>query len=148
MRFSMTQKPATGPATRVPVPQFQQIKHTISSCSEAIGIIRLRVATSLIALLSTSVSAQADDKLWDNPNGGFFSTTSNWFGGIPGSNDVARFGITDSSFFQRAYTVTFLNNATNQQLIVEDDNVTFDLTTRTYTATNSFVPLALGTVAG
>jgi T5SS/PEP-CTERM-associated repeat protein len=62
------------------------------------------------------------------------------------------FEITDSSFSQRTYTVDFTNNPRNDQLVVEDDDVTFALfenptaTAHTYTLSNSFVAAAIGTV--
>jgi T5SS/PEP-CTERM-associated repeat protein len=90
--------------------------------------------------------ARAADRLWDNPDGGFFSEPLNWFGGVPGTNDVARFETTDSSFFQRTYTVDFTANISNQRLVVEDDGVTFNLKGHTYQLTDSIEAILLGTV--
>lgn len=104
-----------------------------------------------VAIASVSVLAgesRAADRLWDNPSGGNFNVAPNWFGGIPGVNDVARFGITDSSFVQRSYTVFITTSPTNQQFVVEDDNVLFSMSGASYTLTNTFVGVALGTVPG
>jgi T5SS/PEP-CTERM-associated repeat protein len=90
--------------------------------------------------------ARAADRLWDNVDGGFFSEPLNWFGGVPGSDDVARCGTTDSSFFQRTYTVDFTANISNQALVVEDDGVTFNLGGHTYQPTDSIGTVLLGTV--
>src|SRR5690349_19903866 len=78
-------------------------------------------------LCCTAATTCAADKLWDNVNGGVFITPGNWFGGVPGANDVARFETTNSHLFQRIYTVDFTADPINQQLVVEDDNVTFNL---------------------
>src|SRR5690348_13414194 len=99
-----------------------------------------------VSLLRLAASCHAADKLWDNANGGFFSEPLNWFGGMPGTNDVARFETTDSSFFQRTYTVDFTANISNQKMVVEDDGVTFNLKGHTYQLTDSFEAILLGTV--
>lgn len=99
-----------------------------------------------LAVACAAMHAEAANKLWDNVNGGFFSESLNWFGGVPGSNDVARFETTNSKFSQRTYTVDFTTNIANQQLVVEDDGVTFNLLSRTYELKNAFVAAALGTV--
>jgi T5SS/PEP-CTERM-associated repeat protein len=119
------------------------------------GAGRIRWLVAAICLSTPQFAAQqsgAADKLWDNVNGGVFTLASNWFGGVPGLNDVARFETTNSNSFQRTYTVSFANDPTNQQLVVEDDNVTLNLigssSNHTYTFTNPFVAVALGTVAG
>jgi T5SS/PEP-CTERM-associated repeat protein len=95
--------------------------------------------------------ALAADKLWDNSrdgivHGGVFSEPSNWFGGVPGEEDVARFETTNSNFFQQSYTVDFTTDVINQQLVVEDDGVTFNLMGHTHELTNPFVAAAIGTV--
>src|SRR5690348_15972555 len=91
----------------------------------------LSLAALLVALATglAATRSEAADKLWDNPKGGDFEEPSNWFGGVPGQSDVARFGITDSSFFQRSYTVDLSSRQFNQQLVVEDDDVTLRLST-------------------
>jgi T5SS/PEP-CTERM-associated repeat protein len=107
---------------------------------------------SQLAMLFAAMQASAADSLWDNVNGGVFTLASNWFGGVPGPNDVARFETTNSNLFQQTYAVSFANDPTNQQLVVEDDNVAFNLigspSNHTYTLSNQFVAVALGTVAG
>jgi hypothetical protein len=44
--------------------------------------------------------------------------------------DVAQFGISAPLFPAGAYTVIFNNNATNQALHIEDDSVTFNISSR------------------
>jgi T5SS/PEP-CTERM-associated repeat protein len=99
-----------------------------------------------LTFLLAATPAQAADTLWDKPESGDFSTDTNWFGGVPGPNDVARFETTNSDLFPRAYNVDFSKNPTNQQLVVEDDNVSFRLSGHTYSLMNQFVAVALGTV--
>src|SRR5690606_16729503 len=66
---------------------------------------------------------------------GTFHVPANWQGGlIPGILDVAQFG-RSVQFVPQTYTVSFNNNATNQALHIEDDQVTFDLNSRVYTVT-------------
>ena len=83
----------------------------IQHMSIAITSSRVRVASwrflISIAFCLMPSTAGAADKLWDNVDGGIFSEPNNWFGGVPGTNDVARFETTNSNFFQRAYTVDF-----------------------------------------
>ena len=101
--------------------------------------------------------ALASDKFWNNPSGGTFSSSANWVDipfqlDVPGSNDVANFGMTSNTgtfFVQRIYTVGFTSNPTNQRLVIEDDFVTFDLDGHVYITTSaSPSPIILGTVAG
>ncbi len=110
------------------------------------GLVAAIGMMGLFTLPFAARQALAADMLWDNANGGLFSTATNWFPGVPGPNDVARFGTTDSSFFQRTYRVGFTSNPINQQLVVEDDGVTFNLSDHTYELKNTFVSAALGTV--
>ena len=107
----------------------------------------LMLTTFVIAADST---AQAADKRWNNIFGGPFNLSSNWSGGVPGSMDIAEFGL--SNFFtQRTYTVSFtgplLPPITNLALDIEDDFVTFDLNGHTYTTT-TFLDNKIGSVAG
>ncbi len=68
--------------------------------------------------------ASADDRVWINPNGGTFSTESNWKDGlIPGATDNAIF-----SLGTQGYTVALTEGAASRQLIVFEDSVTLDLT--------------------
>jgi T5SS/PEP-CTERM-associated repeat protein len=113
----------------------------------------LVAAIWMISLFTPQFVAQhalAADSLWNEPVNGVFTLGTNWFGGVPGPNDVARFETTNSNSFQRTYTVAFANDPINQQLVVEDDNVTLNLigslSNHTYTLTNQFVAVALGTV--
>ena len=51
-------------------------------------------------LLAIATESYAADRFWGKTSGGTFSTPANWQGGIvPGSNDVAHFGITNSNLF-------------------------------------------------
>src|SRR5262245_907383 len=98
--------------------------------------IRKRLPPSWVAiavLFGSAVQSHAANKFWDNTAGGHFSTSANWVScgifcnPVPGSNDVAHFGLSDpSSLFQFVYTVTFSAiTTTNNSLSIEDDFVTF-----------------------
>src|SRR4051812_23167073 len=96
-----------------------------------------RSALLAVLLLEMVAAADAANKRWNNGTGsGVFNTGGNWVGGgaAPGSLDVAQFGISAAPF-QSTYTVSFNNNVTNQALQIEDDLVTFNLNSRTYTVT-------------
>src|SRR5215204_695387 len=82
-----------------------------------------------VCLLAAAPSANAADRAWRNPDGGTFSSASNWSGGVPGASDVAGFGLSTPGIFGALppYTVSFTADATNQALRVLDDRVTFDL---------------------
>ena len=78
------------------------------------------------------------DLLWDGttgwiPQGGLFQDASNWQGEIvPGEGDAARF-----SLGSNAYTVTFAENVSNAALLIEGDNVTFNLGGREYSLSSN-----------
>ena len=115
--------------------------------------LRSRVVAALVAagcvLAMTSVT-HALDIFWRNPNGGAFSSTGNWGGGlVPSNTDVANFSVntTPPPFLPPPYTVTFSANVTNQALVIRDDLVVFDLNTRTY-ATTTAAGIAVGNNAG
>src|SRR5436190_9028310 len=100
---------------------------------------RCRVSIAIL-LLALPTQSHAANKFWNNTSGGTFSTSSNWQScgffctRVPGTSDVANFGISDpSSLFQFVYTVSFSAAASNQALVVQDDLVTFDLNGHTYT---------------
>src|SRR3954453_9475527 len=96
-----------------------------------------RSALLAVLLLEMVVAADAANKRWNNGTGsGVFNTGGNWVGGgaAPGSFDVAQFGISAAPF-QSTYTVSFNNNVTNQALNIEDDLVTFNLSSRQYSVT-------------
>ena len=105
-----------------------------------------------VFLLSVPAQLEAADMFWSVGRGdgsGGFSTANNWAGGdVPGLFDVAHFGMTTSALFPKTYTVTFTNHPDNQQLIVEDDRVTFDLNGHTYRVRNNTVAMRLGTESG
>jgi hypothetical protein len=112
--------------------------------------VRLGRRSALLAAWIAAIAAEstAETQRWNVSSTGTFNIAGNWFRGVPGPGDVARFGITDTSL-QRAYTVRFSNDPTNLQFVVEDDNVTFDLNGHTYAATNACglcVAAAIGTV--
>jgi T5SS/PEP-CTERM-associated repeat protein len=98
----------------------------------------LSLAVCLLAMASESHAA---DKFWDGgaaPAGldGMFSDSANWDSLLPPRlNDIAYFGTSVGNVFQNAYTVSFTTDPTNQALVVEDDNVTFDLNGHLYTTT-------------
>src|SRR4051794_37126614 len=87
----------------------------------------------IVAFLLIAADTSANDIRWRNSSGGTFSSTANWTGGVvPGSSDYAHFGLA-SGMFGSNYTVSFTADATNLGLVVEDDFVTFDLNSHTYT---------------
>jgi T5SS/PEP-CTERM-associated repeat protein len=105
----------------------------------------------VLLLLAVAAESNAADIFWINGSGGIFSTVSNWDDipfqpdRAPGPNDVAHFGLTSNPPLQRLYTVLFTNDPTNQALVVEDDNVTFNLNGNEYTTTSSPTSIAIGT---
>jgi fibronectin-binding autotransporter adhesin len=100
----------------------------------------------LFSVLCAGVRADAAVKRWTNMFGGAFNAAANWSGGIPGSGDIAEFGVA-TLFTPGTYIVTFDVSPTNQAIHVEDDLVTFDLNGRTYTTTAA-TGNEIGTVAG
>ena len=96
---------------------------------------RILSYTLLIGLCSLATIHAANVR-WSGQGGNsLFHNTGNWTGGlIPGVIDVAQFG-RSVQFLPQTYTVSFNNNATNQAIHIEDDNVTFDLNSRVYTVT-------------
>jgi len=82
----------------------------------------------LCAVLAIPNAAHAADCDWELPNGGFFSTPASWScNAIPGAADRAFFNL-DST-----YQLVFTQNITNDRLRVNNDNVTLNLASRTYT---------------
>src|SRR5262245_34096151 len=102
-----------------------------------------------ILLFAAAAQSRAADRFWTGLNGGTFSVTTNWQGGlVPGSADVAHFDISGGTLFSFAYTVNFTTNPTNSALRIEGgDFVTFSLGSHVYTTTNS-APLSIGLRAG
>src|ERR1051325_2696969 len=98
-----------------------------------------------VPLLVLGLQARAADKSWGSIFGGTFSDPTNWQGGsVAGAGDIAHFGLTTNPpLLQRIYSVDFSANASNQALKIEDDFVTFTLSSRSYT-----LSLASGTEIG
>ena len=109
------------------------------------------VGTTMRGLLVWVVLAEgmarldAADVNWRNPAGGSFSSTGSWFGGgVPGSSDVAHFGLTPPPNPPAlppdpiSYTVSFASNERTAGIDVLDDQVTFDLNGTTYSVGNTF----------
>ncbi len=78
-----------------------------------------------VAVLSGSLSAATTN--WTAEDGGLFSVGTNWDNGVPGSLDIAVYGI------DAEYTVTFGGNTENDLIRVRDGVVTFDVGNFTYT---------------
>jgi len=81
------------------------------------------------AVLAVSLLASAalgQQSYWMNPNGGNYSDGSNWSLGSAGQYPTFNLGST-------GYTVTTQSGNGAQQLIVENDNVTLNLNSNTYT---------------
>jgi len=92
----------------------------------------LRTALATLSVLCSWADSDGANIRW-GAGSGTFHTPANWTGGIvPGVLDVAQFG-RSVQLLPQTYTVTFNNNATNQALHIEDDQVTFDLNSRVYT---------------
>ncbi len=105
-----------------------------------------RSLSAILLLLLIAADSHAADKRWNNTFGGAFNAAANWSGGVPGSGDIAEFGLA-TLFTPGTYTVAFDVSPTNQAVHVEDDSVTFDLNGRTYTTT-LFVGNEIGNQAG
>lgn len=111
------------------------------------GRVRCCLSTTVL-LLAVVTEAHAAEKFWGNFIGGAYNAGANWQGGsVAGASDVAHFGLSFNIFF-RTYTVDFDVSPTNRALVIEDDNVTFDLNGRIYTTTDSLLAIDIGTVAG
>ena len=101
----------------------------------------------LVCVAGAASDCLAADRSWANGTGGTFGTTTNWENGIvAGVNDVACFNLS-SSRGDRTYTVTFGASVQNQALKVKNDSVTFSLSGRTYTTTQT-TGNEIGTVGG
>jgi T5SS/PEP-CTERM-associated repeat protein len=107
-----------------------------------------------LAVCGAAATARATDVTWITSGGGSFGDEANWVpdlpfsSDVPGTNDIAHFGLTTSSVGSPVtYTVTFAADHTNQRLVAEDDRVTFDLNSHTYTVTNP-TAVVLGTESG
>lgn len=109
------------------------------------------VGTTMRGLLVWVVLAEgmarldAADINWRSPAGGSFSSTGSWFGGVvPGTSDVAHFGLTPPPNPPAlppdpiSYTVSFASNERTAGIDVLDDQVTFDLNGTTYSVGNTF----------
>lgn len=92
----------------------------------------------LLAMAANVDRAAAETVRWVAPDGGSYSAAGNWNpAGVPGAADVALFDLSD------AYVVTFPaqrprpGEPTNRAVHIYDDEVTFDLNSRTLTLTDS-----------
>jgi len=98
-----------------------------SNCSkEIVSASRIcRVTCVIFLVFAFAPQSQAVDQFWGNPLGGDFNVAGNWQGGIvPGTSDVARFGLTTNPLSPITYTVNFNTVATTTQLLkIEDDHV-------------------------
>ncbi|HEV8292990.1 MAG TPA: hypothetical protein VGP94_13740 [Tepidisphaeraceae bacterium] len=95
-------------------------------------------ASVILAAFFWPRSTHAVTRSWTNPAGGNFNLNTNWSGStVPGAADTALFDTGTAS----PYTVTFSAASTlNDRLIIGRDNVTFDLSTHSYTLTNGVLP--------
>lgn len=101
------------------------------------------------AALSLSGGARAADRHWNNPQGGSYTTVTNWQETtFPGVTDIALFQIVPT------YTVTFPSSQTNAGVSVGAGFPTFDLTGRTLDVNGALIvgtnasPARLGVLGG
>ncbi len=86
-----------------------------------------RLLGTAIILASATAMASGDVFSWNNLSGGSFEVETNWLpSGPPQSPDQATFSLGSG------YTVSFASDHTNDRLLVDSDDVTFDLGGRTY----------------
>jgi len=84
------------------------------------GIFKILITLIIVIIISGQAFAQTD-YYWNNPLGARFDDPCNWTpDGPPGGGDRAIFDLTDS------YTVTFGKNFTNDGLLIDGSEVTFD----------------------
>src|SRR3954464_4261975 len=95
---------------------------------------RARVGALLAAACAASFFvnqplASAANRTWTNSAGGVFGSSANWGGqSVPGASDLAIFNLASN------YTVNFDLSPTNDRLLFDDGQVTFNLSGgRTYT---------------
>jgi len=93
-----------------------------------------------VTLAAVGLIARGDLADWQQPAGGIFQVPQNWTpGGVPGSQDIARFNIGG------AYTVTLAGNRANQRMLIGDDKLVFDLNGYRYRLLSTGLPsLTLG----
>ena len=115
-----------------------------------VGCVVPRRLWAMLLLVAVAGECDAANRRWNGAavNDDNFGTTANWVGGfVPGTLDVAQFGISGGIFQAFPYNVIFNNNVTNQALHIEDDLVTFNLNGRTYTVTTAS-GIVIGNQAG
>src|ERR1051325_1104032 len=85
---------------------------------------RILVLCASLALFAFATPSHSFQEFWNNPAGGPFNLNTNWsLGIVPGPADQAYFNLGSAS----TYTVIFPGNVTNNQLTIDQNNVTFDL---------------------
>src|SRR5438105_8445938 len=84
---------------------------------------RLGVTWVVLCLTARASNARGADKYWSNPNGGYFSTATNWSGGEQGSVDFAYFQIANTG-----YDVTITDDTFTRALRVQNDTVRLNVT--------------------
>ena len=105
------------------------------------------VVSALFLSFCLGTATSAEEIAWQNLSGGLFSDTANWLPEqVPGTDDVAVFDLASGS----PYLVDFTGaTPTNQQMIVRNDLVEFDLAGNTYTLTSAgFHPFIVGETDG
>ena len=94
---------------------------------------RLITVCASATLLALANPSHAIQRFWNNPAGGSFNVAANWqLGVVPGPADQAYFSL-GSAF---TYPVSFPTDVSNNQLTINQNNVTFDLLSHQYQLSN------------
>jgi T5SS/PEP-CTERM-associated repeat protein len=103
------------------------------------------MAAATCAVFGSVSPSSAQNRFWITNAGGAFASSTNWSQTDGGASGAIPPAAADFAYFitNSAYTVTFAANTTNAGLLVNNDNVTFDLGANTYTITG-----AQGTLIG
>ena len=138
---------------RLLLPRFRNIRDTyhdfpVAPSARRAGwlVSRHALIRTTLALVATGAaiftaagSLHAANRFWITASGGVFGTNANWSTAAGGAGGASAPVAADVANFTRAsiYTVTFGANVTNLGLLVNNDNVTFDLNGNVYTSTAS-----------
>src|SRR5260221_14588695 len=98
-------------AVRIGRKRDMRVAPCVGRCYVALGLVPRLLSIGVLCLV-VATECRATDKFWGNTLGGTFSTPANWQGGsVPGTADIAHFGLSTST--QLTYAVDFSANTTN-----------------------------------